>query len=230
MLRKQLTYITIFKPKNVEEWYSIANEVLNLNKDDALQLYDYVFDVPYTHLDIDTTNNHMYKTFNLLEISKWSASAVIQAQRKISTVVIRMNIKEINRLFTQGTLPPGFNFSKDNQEEIDWAKIKYNTFYKTPEFILERFPDGEGFLNLPGGIDILLKMADNMKSPLEDIMERQKMFDDSIEPDEENEEHGLDTSEQTDNQEFESSRLSESIVSESTETKWGFREIWVPAW
>ena len=70
MLRKQLTYITIFRPKNIEEWYAISSEVLNLNKEDALQLYDYVFDVPYAHLDIDTTNNKMYKNFNLLEISK----------------------------------------------------------------------------------------------------------------------------------------------------------------
>jgi len=68
MLRKQLTYITIFKTKNVEEWYSIANELLNLKKDDALVLYNYVFDKPYTHLDVDTTTNRMYKNFNLLEL------------------------------------------------------------------------------------------------------------------------------------------------------------------
>lgn len=67
--RKQLTHITIFKPKNVEEWYSIANELLNLKKDDALKVYDYVFDKPYTHLDVDTTNNIMYKNFNKLLIS-----------------------------------------------------------------------------------------------------------------------------------------------------------------
>jgi len=70
MLRKQLTFGTIFKPKNIEEWYSIANEVLNLNREDALQLFDYVFDQPYTHLDIDTVANVMYKNFNLLEIKK----------------------------------------------------------------------------------------------------------------------------------------------------------------
>ena len=68
MLRKQLTYITIFKTKNVEEWYSIANELLNLKKDDALLVYNYVFNKPYAHLDIDTTTNQLYKNFNLLEI------------------------------------------------------------------------------------------------------------------------------------------------------------------
>jgi hypothetical protein len=67
ILRKQLTYITIFKVKNIEEWYSIANELLNLKKDDALIVYDYVFNKPYTHLDLDTTTNTIYKNFNRLE-------------------------------------------------------------------------------------------------------------------------------------------------------------------
>lgn len=67
ILRKQLTYISIFRSKNIEEWYSIANELMNLKKDDALKLYDYVFDKPYTHLDIDNTNFTIYKNFNLLK-------------------------------------------------------------------------------------------------------------------------------------------------------------------
>ena len=67
ILRKQLTYISIFKVKNIEEWYSIANELLNLKKDDALIVYDYVFNKPYTHLDLDTTTNTIYKNFNRLE-------------------------------------------------------------------------------------------------------------------------------------------------------------------
>lgn len=65
-LRKQITYITLFKSKNIEEWYSIANELFNLNKDDALTLYDYVYDAPYNHLDYDTVTNTYYKNFNKL--------------------------------------------------------------------------------------------------------------------------------------------------------------------
>ena len=68
ILRKQLTYISIFRPKNIEEWYSIANELMNMKKDDALKLYDYVFDKPYTHLDIDNTNSTIYKNFNMLKL------------------------------------------------------------------------------------------------------------------------------------------------------------------
>ena len=68
LLRKQITYITLFKPKNVEEFYSISKELFNMNQDDSLKLYDYVFDAPYNHLDIDTVTNKYYKNFNLLNI------------------------------------------------------------------------------------------------------------------------------------------------------------------
>jgi hypothetical protein len=67
-LRKQITYITLFKTRNVEEFNSIARELLNYNKDDALLLYNYVFDAPYNHLDIDTSNSVLYKNFNELVI------------------------------------------------------------------------------------------------------------------------------------------------------------------
>ena len=69
ILRKQITFASIFKPKNIEEWYSISKEILNLKQDDALKLYNYTFDAPYNHLDIDTVNNLIYKNFNLLEIN-----------------------------------------------------------------------------------------------------------------------------------------------------------------
>lgn len=69
-LRKQITNISIFKPKNAEEWASMAKEILHMNKDDAAKLYDYVFNEPYSHLDIDTLNDKLYKNFNLLEIKK----------------------------------------------------------------------------------------------------------------------------------------------------------------
>lgn len=70
MLRKQLTYITIFKPKAIPEWYSIAEELLHLNREDALKVYSYVFDKPYTHLDINTVENILYKNFNVLELKQ----------------------------------------------------------------------------------------------------------------------------------------------------------------
>ena len=68
ILRKQITYMTIFKPKNVEEFFSLSRELFNMNQDDSLKLYDYVFDAPYNHLDVDTVTNTYYKNFNLLKL------------------------------------------------------------------------------------------------------------------------------------------------------------------
>jgi hypothetical protein len=70
ILRKQITYISIFKPKNLEEWNSLAKELFNINSDDALVIYDYCFNEPFTHLDVDTVKNIYYKSFNLLEFKK----------------------------------------------------------------------------------------------------------------------------------------------------------------
>jgi hypothetical protein len=38
--------------------------------DDAILLFEYVFDAPYNHLDVDLRDDHIYKNFNLLEITK----------------------------------------------------------------------------------------------------------------------------------------------------------------
>lgn len=70
ILRKQINYITIFKTKNVEEWNTIAGELMNLNKDDGLKIFNYVFNEPYSHIDIDLTNNTYYKNFNRLELEQ----------------------------------------------------------------------------------------------------------------------------------------------------------------
>lgn len=68
LLRKQITYITIFKCRNLQEFETLANELFNMRKDDALQLFNYVFDEPYNHLDVNTIDNSYYKNFNKLII------------------------------------------------------------------------------------------------------------------------------------------------------------------
>jgi len=68
ILRKQLTFATIFKPRNAEEFEMIRDEILQMKKDDAKKLYDYVFDKPYMHLDVDSFENKFYKNFNKLDI------------------------------------------------------------------------------------------------------------------------------------------------------------------
>ena len=54
ILRKQITNVSIFRPKNKKEWGTICDELLNIDKNDMLTLYNYVYDEPYTHLDYDT--------------------------------------------------------------------------------------------------------------------------------------------------------------------------------
>lgn len=68
VLRKQITNASIFKPNNNEEWESINHELLNISKKNLVNLYNYCFDQPYTHLDIDTKENKLYKNFNLLNL------------------------------------------------------------------------------------------------------------------------------------------------------------------
>jgi len=68
-LRKQITYASIFKPRNSEEWETIRREIMQMNESDAKKIYDYCFAEPYQHLDVDTFDNKMYKNFNLLKIT-----------------------------------------------------------------------------------------------------------------------------------------------------------------
>jgi hypothetical protein len=70
VLRKLITNITLFKPKNNIETENIRSELLNMNKEDFNELYNYVFDEPYNHLDFDTTTMTIRKNYQLLTIEK----------------------------------------------------------------------------------------------------------------------------------------------------------------
>jgi hypothetical protein len=69
MLRKQLTWVSIFSGvRNKEEWSTITKELLKMSDSDAKQLYDYVFDKPYQHMDVDCFEEKIYKNGNHLDI------------------------------------------------------------------------------------------------------------------------------------------------------------------
>jgi len=68
VLRKMLTNITLFKPKNRVELESVRKELINLNEDKTNELFNYVFSEEYSHLDIDTANDTKRKNFKLLDI------------------------------------------------------------------------------------------------------------------------------------------------------------------
>ena len=84
------------------------------------------------------------------------------------------SITDINIQLKLGKLPDSLNYAPRPREEIDWAKVAYNSFYKTREFQLSRIPNPMGFLNLPGGTQIIESMAANAKSPLEELNFRQE--------------------------------------------------------
>lgn len=68
-MRRQVTNVTIFKPKSKDEWELVCREIIMLPKMYWEQLHDYIFDKPYTHLDIDTKNNRFYKNFHELQLN-----------------------------------------------------------------------------------------------------------------------------------------------------------------
>jgi hypothetical protein len=68
VLRKLLTHATISKPQNQIEFESIRTELLSMKRDDALELFNYLFDKPYQHLTIDTRTNELRKNFKLIDI------------------------------------------------------------------------------------------------------------------------------------------------------------------
>lgn len=71
ILRKQLTWASIFNGvRNKEELATITKELIKMKEDDMKQLYDYVFDVPYNHLDIDLFEDKFYKNGNPLMIEE----------------------------------------------------------------------------------------------------------------------------------------------------------------
>jgi hypothetical protein len=82
-------------------------------------------------------------------------------------------VAEINESFNNGIVPIQFDFSEKINEDIDWSKVKYNTFYKEPDFLISRFPSG--FKELAGFDKIIDTMLENVKSPLEEMEERSKI-------------------------------------------------------
>jgi hypothetical protein len=68
VLRKLLWNAIVFKPNNRMEMESVSKELLMMKSDDALQIYNYVFNEPYNHLDIDLKTNKLQKNFNELKI------------------------------------------------------------------------------------------------------------------------------------------------------------------
>lgn len=71
---------------------------------------------------------------------------------------------DLNDLISQWQLPKQYEY------ELDWSKLQYNNHYKSYEFFESKFPNGYQYLT---GFDkIIENIANNAKSPLEEILER----------------------------------------------------------
>ena len=83
------------------------------------------------------------------------------------------SFQELLRKLEKGELPEELNFTPKEPQEIDWAKIQYNTFYKSDEYITSLFPNSMAFQNLPASDKIIESIRDSITTPLQEMEERQ---------------------------------------------------------
>jgi hypothetical protein len=89
------------------------------------------------------------------------------------------NFNNLVNQLKKGELPIELTYSNQEKQEIDWAKVKYNSFYKTPDFFASKFP-AEWTNNFPAFSKICENMAANAKTPLEEMEERQAIISENI--------------------------------------------------
>ncbi len=73
IVRKQVTFFSMFRTRNWAEFESIASELLGYNREDCLKLYRHVFSEKFSHLDLDLVEDLQYKNFNRLVIREKSS-------------------------------------------------------------------------------------------------------------------------------------------------------------
>ena len=84
---------------------------------------------------------------------------------------------KINEKLRLGELPDELNFTASLTPDLDLEKLRYNTFYKSPEFWLHKFENPQAFLNLPGSENIIQSLIENSKTPLEEMISRSTIYD-----------------------------------------------------
>ena len=90
-----------------------------------------------------------------------------------------MDLKKDIELLNQGILQDSLNFTlTDSGNEIDIQQLQYNAFYKSYEYFENKFPPGHEAI--PGFDKVIEYLADNAKSPLDEITERQSVVDEPV--------------------------------------------------
>jgi hypothetical protein len=86
------------------------------------------------------------------------------------------DINHLIKSLERGICPDELNFGLRQQEEIDWQKVRYNTFFKSHEFFENKFPEFNNFPAFDAIIDqIVEKNKDN--SPLKEMEERSEKLE-----------------------------------------------------
>ena len=87
-----------------------------------------------------------------------------------------MSNKIFNKLLkslNNGILPDELNYKTTNNDQIDLDKVRYNSFYRSDEYFLSKYP--KGFETIPGFDKIIEYSKNNAVSPLEEITNLQNI-------------------------------------------------------
>jgi len=80
-----------------------------------------------------------------------------------------MDINSLNKALRKGRLPTELDYNIE--PTVDLNRLLYNAFYRTYEFHESKFP--AGYESIPGLEKLIQSLADNAKSPLEEMEARE---------------------------------------------------------
>jgi hypothetical protein len=81
-------------------------------------------------------------------------------------------IASFNKMLLNGMIPNQLNYKEQKPDEIDWDKVRYNSFYRSFEFTEQKFPPGHECIP---GFDKVIESCIPTKSPLQEIEERSQV-------------------------------------------------------
>ena len=72
-LRKAVSHIIAYKPRNKIEFHKIFEELVQLPREIAHSLSRFIFDVKYNFMFLDCTSGEIYKKFDLIKVNEHNA-------------------------------------------------------------------------------------------------------------------------------------------------------------
>jgi len=83
-----------------------------------------------------------------------------------------MDIAQDIELLAMGLIPAGFTYNIKKTETIDWRKLEYSK-HKQPDWYFNKLH--KAVRNLPGIYDHCIRLAENNVSPLESLMQIERI-------------------------------------------------------